>query len=219
MTRIRSLAVSLAVALACSLSGSAHADDSGAPAQSFVEKEHVKLAALLHEPKTSARDEKIAKALDAMVDYDELTRRAFGQPCAKTLPSCVNYYGQLSPDQQATLRDLLRQLVDKNYKKNLEKTLDYDVTYKGTKDDSDGHTRVRTEAKSKSKPRDPAVQVDYVVRDTNGKFWVVDIVTEGSSLTKNDYVQFDKKFKAHPNDLKGGYDEIVAKLKEKIAKP
>src|SRR4051794_6060742 len=107
MMKIRSLALSVAVALACSLSSpGARADDSAA--QGFVEKEHVKLSALLHEPKSAARDEKIVKALDAMVDYDELTRRAFGQPCPKTLPSCVNYYGQLSPDQQATLRDLLR---------------------------------------------------------------------------------------------------------------
>jgi phospholipid transport system substrate-binding protein len=212
------MALSAALVFACALSsGFAFADD--AAAQSFVEHEHQKLATMLHEPKTAARDDKIAKALDAMVDYDELTRRAFGHPCAKALPGCVDYYSQLSAEQQATLKDLLRQNVDRNYRKNLEKTLDYDVTYKGTKDDSDGHTRVRTEAKSKSKPRDPAVQVDYVVRDENGKFWVVDIVTEGSSLTKNDYVQFDKKFKAHPGDLKAGYEEIVAKLKEKLQKP
>ena len=108
-------------------------------------------------------------------------------------------------------------LIKKNYKKNLEKTLDYDVTYKEPRELA-GDTKVRTEAKSKTKPRDPSVQVDYVVHGGSGQYKVVDIVTEGSSTAKNYYEQFDKKFKAHPNDFKGGYDEIVKKLRDKLNK-
>jgi len=43
---------------------------------------------------------------------------------------------------------------------------------------------------------------------------VVDIVTEGSSLTKNYYDQFRKKM----DDPNEGYPNIVQKLKDKIAK-
>ncbi len=218
MMRFRSLLAPVALAFACALSSvPAHADD--AAAQGFVEKQHLRLQTLLHEPKSPSRDEKISHELDTMVDYDELTRRAFGEPCPRTISTCTNWYAQLNDDQKRTVRDLLRQLIEKNYKKNLEKTLDYDVTYKGTKDDQDGDTRVRTEAKSKTKPRDPAVEVDYVVRDKSGKMMVVELVTEGSHLTKSYYTQFDKKFKAHPGDLKAGFDEIVTKLQEKIDKP
>jgi ABC-type transporter MlaC component len=57
------------------------------------------------------------------------------------------------------------------------------------------------------------VQIDYVVREANGKLAVVDIVTEGTSLTKSYYEQFDKKLK----DPALGYPNIVQKLKDRIA--
>jgi len=217
--RLSKILAPAALFLACAFaSPAAHAADDAA-AQGFVEKQQHRLEALLREPKSATRDEKISRELDTMVDYDELTRRAFGQPCPHTIPQCTNYYGQLSPEQKKQVGDLLKRLIEKNYKKNLEKTLDYDVTYKGTKDDQEGDTRVRTEAKSKTKPRDPAVEVDYVVHDQGGTLKVVELVTEGSHLTKSYYTQFDKKFKAHPGDFKAGYDEIVQKLNDKIAKP
>jgi ABC-type transporter MlaC component len=206
----------LALALACGLSTTASAADEGP--QGFVEKQHLRLSALLHEAPSATRDQRITHELDGLVDYDELARRTLGQPCPRSVRDCVNYFGQLSDARKTEVTSLLKQLVEKNYRKNLEKTLDYDVTYKGAKD-LEGDTKIRTEAKSKSKPRDPAVQVDYVVRGDAGAYHVVDIVTEGSSLTKNYYDQFDKKFKAHPGDFDAGYAEIVKKLREKIAKP
>ena len=93
------------------------------------------------------------------------------------------------------------------------KTLDYDVTYRGSRDAA-GDTRVLTEAKNKLKPREPAVRVDYVVKQTAGGPKVVDIITEGSSLTKNYYDQFRKKM----NNPAEGYPNIVQKLRDKIAK-
>ena len=62
--------------------------------------------------------------------------------------------------------------------------------------------------------REPAVRVDYVVKRMGDGFKVVDIVTEGSSLTKNYYDQFRKKMH-NPDE---GYPNIVQKLKDKIAK-
>jgi ABC-type transporter MlaC component len=202
--------------LACALSASMPmpAYAAGDP-QEFVQREHEKLQGLLHQPKTGARDSQVQRELDGMVDYDELARRAFGQPCPAAIPGCTNHWGELSPAQQSEVSGLLKQLVVKNYQKNLEKTLDYDVTYKGSKVVDSTDTRVRTEAKSKTKPRDPAVLVDYVVQVTAGRLRIVDIVTEGSSLTKNYYDQFDKKLK-NPAE---GYANIVQKLRDKIAQP
>ena len=65
------------------------------------------------------------------------------------------------------------------------------------------------------KPRDPAVQVDYVVRNASASYRIVDIVTEGSSLVKNYYEQFHKML----NTPGQGYPYIVKKLNEKLAKP
>ncbi len=185
--------------------------DSGA--QSFVQAEHVKLESLLKQPASTARDTQVTHTLDTMVDYDELARRAFGQPCPAAVPGCTNHWSELKEEQKTEVKGLLKQLVEKNYRKNLIKTLDYEITYKGTKDSGD-ESKIRTEAKSKLKPRDPAVQVDYVVHGAAADYHVVDIVTEGSSLTKNYYDQFHRMMTTPAQ----GYAHIVKKLSEKIAK-
>lgn len=182
-------------------------------AQTFVEQEHHRLDRLLHEAASNARDARLHQALATFVGYDDLTHRAFGDPCPSSEPACDNLWNGYDDAQRAELRGLLEQLVRKTYERNLVKTLDYDVVYRGARDAS-GETRVMTEAKNKLKPREPAVRIDYVVKQTPDGFKVVDIVTEGSSLTKNYYDQFRKKMK-DPNE---GYPNIVQKLRDKIAK-
>ena len=210
--RILSLFQAVLVAIACfAFSGVAAADEG---AQGFVEKEHQKLTALLRQPASGARDGQVSHELDAMVDYDELARRAFGQPCPPAISGCTNHWNELNETQRAEVKGLLKRLVEKNYRKNLIKTLDYDIVFKGSRDLA-GDARVRTEAKSKLKPRDPAVQVDYIVQTANGASHVVDIVTEGSSLTKNYYDQFHKML-TNPAQ---GYAYVVKKLNDKLAKP
>jgi ABC-type transporter MlaC component len=207
---MKTLASLLVVLAGLMLGATAFAQDSGA--QPFVQSEQTKLSALLRSPPSGTRDSQIDQALDRLVDYEEMTRRALGQPCPVGEASCQNHWAALTDAQKAEVTDLLKKLVQKNYRKNLMKTLDYDVTYRGARDD-EGNTRIRTEAKSKLKPRDPAVQVDYVVRSAGG-YHVIDIVTEGSSLTKNYYDQFHKML-TNPAQ---GYPHMVGKLREKIAK-
>jgi ABC-type transporter MlaC component len=188
----------------------AHADELS-DAQAYVQKQNNVIAALLKQPATRARDAQISATLDAYVDYDELTRRAFGEPCPTTR-GCDSLWKKLTDAQRSEVTSLLKQLVEKNYKKNLIRTLDFDVSYKGAREGKAGENRVRTEAKNKTKPRDPSVQVDYVVRSAGGgTFKIVDIVTEGSSLTKNYFDQFARMWSK-------GYPYIVGKLQQKIAK-
>jgi ABC-type transporter MlaC component len=191
--------------------GSVSADDG---ASAFMEKEHTKLVAKLKEPASPAREASLAKELDALVDYNVLAKRAFGEPCPIGVANCTNHWGELSDAQKTEATDLLRQLVQKNYKKNLAKTLDYMVSFKSSSEGAAG-TRVHTEAKSNTNPREAAVMVDYWVAGAAGSYQVVDIVTEGSSLTKNYYTQFHQIL-TNPQQ---GYSHLTQKLKEKIAKP
>jgi ABC-type transporter MlaC component len=195
------------------LASSASAEDAHPDAQAFVEQQHSHIEQLLHEPKSASRDTRVYDALAGFVDYDELTRRAFGNPCPLAEPSCEVLWSGYSDAQRTELRSLLEQLVRKTYERNLVKTLDYDVAYHGSKD-AGGDSRVLTEAQNRLKPREPPVRVDYIVKQTASGLKVVDIVTEGSSLTKNYYDQFRKKM----DDPKLGYADIVQKLKDKIAK-
>ncbi len=56
------------------------------------------------------------------------------------------------------------------------------------------------------------MRVDYVVKQTAHGLKVVDMVTEGSSMTKVYYDQFRKKM----HEPSEGYANIVQKLREKI---
>jgi hypothetical protein len=181
-------------------------------AQGFLDAQHQKITALLRQPASAGRDGQVSGLLDHMVDYGELARRTFGQPCPVAVPSCTNHWNELTDARKTEVTNLLHQLVSKNYQKNLIKTLDYDIAYRGTQDEGGG-TRVRTEATSKLKPRDPPIQVDYVILGTTGTYHVVDIITEESSLTKNYYDQFHRMLTT-PDQ---GYSYLVKKLNEKIA--
>ncbi len=202
--RFRHLLALVATVGTLALAQPAHAMDP----QGFIQQEHTKLQAMLHQPASPARDAQVTSALGGFVDYDELVRRSFGEPCHPSIPSCDDLWAKYTDDQKRELHDLLKQVVESAYQKNLTKTLDYDVTYKGSRD-AGGDTRVLTEAKSKTNPRDTAVRVDYLVKQTPQGPRVVDIITEGSSFSKNLYVQFRKM---------DDYGKIVEKLKEKLAK-
>jgi len=182
--------------------------------EGFVQEHHRHLEGLLRQSRSQARDDQLGQALGQFVDFDSLTRRAFGQPCPSSEPACEDLWTSYSDAQRAELRDLLERSVRKSYEKNLLKTLDYDVGYRGAREGA-ADTRVMTEAKNRLKPREPPVRVDYVVTQTPQGLRVVDIVTEGSSLTKNYYDQFRKKMH-NPGE---GYPNIVAKLRDKLAKP
>lgn len=208
--RAYALGLTLAVLSPFALLSSAQAD---AGAAGFVEKEHQKLVGFLKQPASAAREAQVSSELDSMVDYGTLAKRTFGNPCPKTLSGCINHWDKLTDAQKTEVSDLLKQLVQKNYKKNLAKTLDYQVTFKSAVDNS-GETRVRTEAQSKQNAREAPTTVDYIVVGEGGNYHVVDIVTEGSSLTKNYYVQFDKML-SNPEQ---GYAHVVKKLREKLAK-
>jgi phospholipid transport system substrate-binding protein len=199
---------------ACSIVFAVPAIAADVPAEVFVQQKHEHIEGLLRQPPSAPRDEQVRRSLGEFVDFDGLTQRAFGEPCPGSEPACEDIWQGYSDAQREEVRGLLEKLVRKTYEKNLLKTLDYDVGYRGARVNA-ADTRVMTEARNRLKPREPAVRVDYVVTETPAGMRVVDIVTEGSSLTKNYYDQFRKKM----HDPSEGYPNIVAKLRDKLAKP
>ena len=207
--RFRHLLSAAALAVSFTfLAGGASADVDSA--KTFVEREHSTLKKLVE---ANAPSDEVRKAIDGMVDYDQLAMRTLGKPCPPSVPSCTNHWDDMTAEQRTEVTGLLRKLVEKNYHKNLNKTRDYDVSYRGAKDQGENVSKIKTEAKSKAKPRDPAVQVDYVILGNGDKYRVVDIVTEGSSMTKNYYDQFHRMLTTEGQ----GYTYLVQKLRDKIA--
>lgn len=210
--RFRSFAAkllpSLTLAFALTQSGAAHADSAGA--QAFVQREHASLKKMVD---ANTPDDQVRKAISAFVDYDELAKRSLGKPCPLTAPGCKNHWDELTEAQRDEVKAQLTQLVALNYLNNLKKTRDYDVTFLGAKDQGDSLAKVRTEAKNKAKQRDPAVTVDYVILESGSNYKAIDIITEGSSLTKNYYDQIHKMLTTQGQ----GYPYLIQKLKEKVA--
>lgn len=207
--RIRQSLAASTLALSCTLvAGSASADVEGA--KSFVEREHSQIKKLVE---GNAPSDRVHQAIDAMVDYDALTKRTFGNPCPTGVRTCTNHWNDLSSEQRAEVTDLLRKLVEKNYHKNLNRTRDYEVSYKGAKEAGESISKIKTEAKNKLKPRDPAVQIDYVILGEGDRYRVIDIVTEGSSMTKNYYDQFHRMLTTDGQK----YPYLVKKLRDKVA--
>ncbi|MBX3262098.1 MAG: ABC transporter substrate-binding protein [Labilithrix sp.] len=191
------------------LSLAASADVAGA--QSFVEREHGQIKKLVER---NAPATEVTKAIDGMVDYDALAQRALGNPCPTTIPNCTNHWNELNDAQKKEVTALFKGLVEKKYRENAYKTRDFDVSYRGAKEQSADISKVRTEAKNKAKPREPAVQVDYIIKSSGNGHKVIDLVTEGSILTKNYYDQSHKMLTT-PGQ---GYPYFVQKLRDKIAK-
>ena len=169
----------------------------------FVKTGHAQLESLLKQPASAQRDAQISATFDQLVDYSELIKRCFKE-----------HWGELDAAKQAEVSELLKQIVRKNYKKNLNRTLNYNVTYTGVRG-AGNEVTVRTQAQSKVNPRDPVVQIDYVVEGpANGPYHVVDIVAENSSTTTNYYRDFHRFLTTAGQ----GYPYLVQKLKDKIAR-
>jgi phospholipid transport system substrate-binding protein len=204
-TLLKNAAAAFAVSGTIFFAGaSASADDASALA--LVQAEQAKIEGLL---RSNAGEAATNGVIDSFVDWDEFARRSLGQPCPPAVPQCTNQYAKLTPDQQKEMTGLLRQVLEKSYRKTISKTLDYTVTYKAISPSPLGDARIRSLAKSKLNPRDPEIQVDYLVQKN-----CVDMVTEGASVTKNYYDALNKKINNE------GYPAAVTMLKNKInAKP
>ncbi len=207
-TRFRVSVRAFAAAIAL-VSSFAIAGDEPA-AQFFVKKHHEELVQTLRLPASPARDSKLDEAMGTLIDFDDLVARAFGDPCPQGVAKCTNHWAAFTPKQRDEVRDLLKQLVRKQYKKNLQKTTAYELKMGATKPVA-GMIRVRAEASSSTDAREAPVRIDYFVVDDKG-LRVVDVALESSSMTKNYYEQFHKML-VRPDQ---GYPHVVKKLNEKL---
>ncbi len=182
-------------------------------ATDFVKKEHAGLLSTLRTPAGPGRETALNEKLEKFVDFDEIARRTFGQPCPLQVVTCTNYWTTFNDAQKKEVSGLLKKLIQKNYRKNFDKTVDYDVSFTAPKQVGEHLVRVRTEAKSKSNVREPATQIDYVVQISGDSLRVMDIVTEGSSLSKS----YNRQFADILGNAAQGYGHLVKKLNEKIA--
>jgi ABC-type transporter MlaC component len=194
--RITKLVQAALVAAAVAFSGAASADD----AKSFMQSEQAKITTMLQK---SASQKDLSDAMAKIVDYDALTIASFGVHWTN---------GDLNDGQKAEVKGLLRQLVENNYKKNLKKILDYKTDF-GDPTGPDAAKHVKMKAQSNSNARNKA-NIEYVLRVDGSAWKIIDLITEGSSMTVNYYRQFHEML----TNKDKGYNFLVQKLKDSVAK-
>jgi phospholipid transport system substrate-binding protein len=182
--------------LALTFAGSAFAG----PATDVVKAKQTALFELLKQSGPDAQ-KKIDAIFAEMLDYGAVAEGSLGSEWAGRTDA-----------EKAQFTDLLKQLVQKAYERNLKKTLNFDIDYQG-EDAADGAVMVKTKAKSKAPDaREEPVEINFKMKQSGGKWKVVDIVTEGVSLVGSYKSQFTKIIK------KDGFPVLIQKMKDKLAK-
>lgn len=189
----------LATLLAVLVGGSSRTSAQAQTAQQFVEQQQTSAQALLRRPASDARSRDIAQLFEGMLDYEELARRSLSR-----------HWAERTPAQQSEFVTLIRQLVERGYQDNLQRTANFDVRVLGSETQGDA-TLVRTEARSRTNRRAPAVQIDYSLRQVGGRWRVFDIHTDGVSLVSNYRSQFNRILGRE------GWDGLIARMRQRVS--
>ncbi len=166
-----------------------------ASAQDHLKAKQAELTALV---KSEASD-KLTAAFDELLDYPALAEASLGDEWSK-----------LSETQRADFQKLLVTLIQRAYKKSIKETLSYDISFLGEENATKGKL-VHTVAKHKTDARKEPLRIDYVLHQTGGKWRVIDIVTEDSSLVANYKSQFRRVIE------KKGFSGLIELMAKKVA--
>ncbi len=145
---------------------------------------------------TQVRREKIRAVVDEYFDFDEIAKRALGPA----------WNGQPPEKQQEFTRDF-SQLLFNTYIRKIERYTNEKITY--SQKQTGGNYAV-VEALVTGYRSGP-VTIDYYLRLKDGEWKVYDVVIEGVALVTNYRGQFDDIL------LRNSFDELLRRLKEKIA--
>ena len=196
MSRRRWFQFIVVLSLLIGFSAPALADDG---ADAALKAKQTELGAQLKKGK-AADAKKMDQIFDDLLDYDTLAKDSLGA-----------HWDDRSDAEKKEFQDMLKRLVKNAYRKNLKKTLNYEVTYEGVSEAKKG-VLVKTVAKNKTNAREEPIHIDYAMHKLDGRWVVMNIVTEGASLVGNYRSQFGRVIK------KNGFPELMRRMKKKADK-
>lgn len=146
--------------------------------------------------KSDEKKQKVRAAVDEIFDWAAFSQRALAK-----------YWRQRTPEEKKEFIVLFGRLLERTYLDKVENYSGETVKYVGEKTEGK-YAIVNTIVLSKSSAE---IDVNYRMREKDGKWFVYDIYIEGVSLVNNYRIQF--------NDIlmKSPYEELVKRLEEKIA--
>jgi ABC-type transporter MlaC component len=192
--------------------GRAGAADAGPDSpEGAVGAAYAELGALLWAPRSKEREEEIAQLLARDVDFEELTRRAFGDPCPR--PGCTDHWAEFSIAQRAEIEPLFAAVVTRQWTHELDKASGYNIDVQPAVTHG-RDARVRVFARPKSDPSQAPIVVDTFFLANRAPYRLVDVDVDGSRLARNHYKQFDRTLRT-PGE---GYVYLVSRLRKKVEK-
>jgi phospholipid transport system substrate-binding protein len=150
-------------------------------------------------PAETKQKEQIRALAAALLDYEELSKRAMAA-----------HWEGLKPAQQKEFVATLRELIERNYTRQLRSNLDYQVQYK-TEDVDGENATVATVVKVKTAGKASDAEIIYKLRKNVDGWRVWDIITDESSLVRNYKSEFNKII------TEKSYDELIKTMKNKLA--
>lgn len=162
-----------------------------------------KIIALVTDPglKEPARAEErrkmIRTAADERFDWEEMARR-----------SLARYWARRTDEEKREFTSLFSDLLERTYMSKVEDYSGEKVVYEGEAVEGDfGVVKVKILT-----AKDTEISVQYRVRRKGNGWFIYDVSIEGVSLVNNYRTQFNSII------LKSSYQELVKKLKAKLAK-
>jgi len=146
--------------------------------------------------KCSGRSEKIGAAVDAGFDLPFLAQRVLRRQ-----------WKDLSEEQRATFVSTFRELVLATYTSQFAQFGGEKFETLTTKELADGTRLVNAKL---TPGRGAPVNFDYVLREGNGAWRIVNVVADGVSDLALRSSQYDKIYKAN------GFDGLIAQIKQQI---
>ncbi len=141
------------------------------------------------------RDEDLRAEINVFFDFDELARRAV-----------ESHWAALTAEQQKTFLATLRQLIETAYTTRIREQTGFKIDYlkEEVKGDEAFIATMAGSADGKDK-----LSTDYQLHRVNGRWYVYDLVIEGSSLVRTYKTSFNKIIKQN------GYDALVQRMQSK----
>ncbi len=174
--------------------------DEASEARAYLEARHQQVRRLLSRPPGAARDRRLVGILRELLDLQAIAERALGAA-----------WSERTEAERGRFVEVLGQLVERSYRKGLQRTLDYRVRTLGARTDGEDVV-VQTEARSRRNRRAPPVRIDYRLRrGAQGRWRIVDIVTDGVSLTDNYRRQFRRVLRRE------GWQGLMKRLRQRLA--
>ena len=165
----------------------------------FLQKIDAQLKPLL--ANAQANEKKIVRIVNRMLDFPTLCKASLGKHW--TAP-------ERTEAQRKDFTKTLHALIEKNVVARLKDTKNHVIKYESEEVDGKRGTVVTVVADGTG-PRAVQTEIAYKMRKQGAKWVVIDMVTDGVSLTSNYRSQFNKII------TQDGWDVMMQKMRDKLA--